>query len=75
MREMKHLMEDMLQRVESDPQGGSLARMYTHSILALQANPLMLALYTQDSRVLGNYMHQQGPEPLYRTVRFWQAVH
>ena len=59
MREIKWLMEDLLQRVEADPQGGSLARMYTHSLLALQANPLMRALYTQDSRVLGNYMHQQ----------------
>ena len=59
MREMKRLMEDLLQRVEADPQGGLLARMYTHSLLALQANPLMRALYTHDSRVLGNYMLQQ----------------
>jgi TetR/AcrR family acrAB operon transcriptional repressor len=58
-REMIRLMDDLLARVEADPVGGTLPRMYRHSLQALQANPLMLALYTRDSRVLGNYMHGQ----------------
>lgn len=61
VREMTRTMDDMLARVEADPRGGSLARMYVHSLLATQANPLMRALYTRDSRVLGDYMHRQDP--------------
>ncbi|HPH95006.1 MAG TPA: helix-turn-helix domain-containing protein [Anaerolineaceae bacterium] len=60
-REMRRLMADLLARVEADPRGGSLTRMYAHSLQALQANPLMRALYTQDSRVLGKFIHQQDP--------------
>lgn len=60
IREMKNTMEDMLHRVEADPRGGSLARMYTHSLMALKANPLMCALYAQDSRILGDYIHRQN---------------
>src|SRR5450759_3871294 len=46
IREMRRMMDDVLARVEADPRGGSLTRMYAHVLLALQANPLMRALYT-----------------------------
>jgi AcrR family transcriptional regulator len=58
-REMNCLMADTLKRIEADPDGGRLPQMYFHALAALQANPLMRALYSKDSRVLGNYIHQQ----------------
>jgi AcrR family transcriptional regulator len=69
IREMRRMMDDVLARVEADPRGGSLTRMYTHALLALQANPLMRALYTRDSRVLGDYMRHQVPARYIE--RFW----
>lgn len=69
IREMRRMMDDVLARVEADPRGGSLTRMYTHALLALQANPLMRALYTRDSRVLGDYMRHQDPARYIE--RFW----
>lgn len=69
IREMQRTMEDMLRRVEADARGGGLAGMYTHALQAMQANPLMCALYTRDSRVLGNYIHQQDSSRYLE--RFW----
>jgi AcrR family transcriptional regulator len=61
IREMCRLLDDASARIEADPQGGTIARMYQHAMLALQENPLMRALYTQDSRILGDYIRRQGP--------------
>lgn len=69
VHEMQKLMNDLLSRVECDPQGGSLTHMYRHALLSMQANPLMKALYTQDSRVLGAYIHRQDPSRY--VERFW----
>jgi AcrR family transcriptional regulator len=57
--EMQHLLADLQKRLAADPQGGAIANLYRHSLLALQANPLMLALYTRDNRVLGDYLRRQ----------------
>ncbi len=61
IHEMKRLVDDVLKRVQADPKGGAIAQMYLHALLALQDNPMMRALYTQDSRVLGDYMRRQDP--------------
>jgi TetR/AcrR family acrAB operon transcriptional repressor len=58
--EMSRLLEDTFARIEADPRGGAIARMYQHALLALQENRLMRALYTQDSRILGDYIRRQG---------------
>ena len=60
--EMKRLLLDLRGRVEADPQGGSLAALYGHTLLALQNNPLISALYTRDGRVLGDFVHRQDPQ-------------
>ena len=73
VREMQRLLDDLLVRVEQDPQGGSLVRLYRHSLLALQANPLMCALYTQDSRVLGDYIHRQDNSRYLNRLWFGKA--
>jgi AcrR family transcriptional regulator len=57
--EMKRLLADFLERMQADPDGGQIANMYRHSLLALKNNPLMAALYTRDSRVLGDFVGQQ----------------
>lgn len=68
--EMKRLVDDVLQRVEADPDGGDIARIYLHALLALKGNPLMRALYTRDNRVLGDYMRRQDPDRYTQRVLF-----
>jgi TetR/AcrR family acrAB operon transcriptional repressor len=60
IHEMSRLLDDLSARIEADPEGGTLPQMYRHALLALQGNPLMRALYTQDSRILGDYVRRQG---------------
>jgi AcrR family transcriptional regulator len=57
--EMKRLLLDLRARIEADPIGGTLPALYGHTLLALQNNPLMSALYTRDGRVLGEFVHRQ----------------
>ncbi len=60
-REVRRVIEDFLQRLEADPQGGTLGSIYRHGLLATFANPFVRAVLTSDSRVLGNYLHRLGP--------------
>lgn len=62
-REFARYAEDWLQRFERDPGAWSFARMLQHSIAAVNANPLIKALVTRDSRVYGSYL-QRDPELL-----------
>lgn len=57
--EMTHLLQDLQQRIDEDPQGGRISHLYRHTLLALRANPLVSALYTRDNRVLGAFIHRQ----------------
>src|SRR3984893_12536216 len=43
IRESEHLLDEVLERVEADPLGGTLAGIYRHSIVALGSSPLLLA--------------------------------
>jgi AcrR family transcriptional regulator len=60
-RETLDLVADWLQRVQADPQGGTLFGIYRHGFLALLAHPLMSALYSRESRVLGDYVRRRDP--------------
>lgn len=73
IREAQRVMEDFLARLEADPSGGMLARMYLHGILALKNNPLLCALYTHDSRILGNYVHAQDVQRYTNRFLFGQT--
>jgi AcrR family transcriptional regulator len=55
------LLDDILERLDADPEAGSLGSIYRHSMLALGNNPLLLAVYTQDAVVLGEYVRRQPP--------------
>ncbi len=57
--EMKRLLLDLEQRLAADPEGGRIANLYRHTLLALQANPLIAALYARDNRILGNFIRRQ----------------
>lgn len=57
--EMKRLLADFSNRLEKDPEGGQIANLVRHSLLALKNNPLMAALYTRDSRILGDFVSHQ----------------
>lgn len=59
--EMKNLLLDLRKRIDSDPNGSSLASLYSHTLLAMQANPLVMALYTRESKILGDFVHRQDP--------------
>ncbi len=60
--EMQCLLEDLQKRLAGDPHGGTIGSLYRHTLLALQNHPLMSALYSRDSRILGDYIHRQNVE-------------
>jgi AcrR family transcriptional regulator len=59
-RELGRHMEDWLRRFEADPGEWSFARMFQHSLAAIQANPLVRALMTRDRRVFGSFLRADG---------------
>jgi AcrR family transcriptional regulator len=71
--EMLKLMNDLLLRVESDTDGGSLPHLYRHALMSMQANPLISALYTRDSQILGSYIHQQDNSRYLERFRFGRS--
>jgi TetR/AcrR family acrAB operon transcriptional repressor len=59
--EMKRLLADLQARLEQAQDGETpfIALLYKHTLLALEHNPLVRALYTRDARILGDYIHHQ----------------
>jgi TetR/AcrR family acrAB operon transcriptional repressor len=55
--DMKRLLDDLQERVERDPQGGTISNQYRHTVIALRTNPLMGAL-----RILGDFVRRQDVE-------------
>jgi AcrR family transcriptional regulator len=53
------VVDDWLRRVQDDPQGGTLFGIYQHGFRALLAHPLMSALYTKESHILGEYVRRR----------------
>lgn len=60
-RETLDMTADWLNRVQADPQGGTLFGIYRHGFLALLAHPLSSALYTKECHVLGEYVRRRDP--------------
>ena len=52
-REGLALLDEIIRRLDHDPDGGILGSIYRHSVQALGANPLLLAVYTLDAAILG----------------------
>ena len=60
-RETLRMFDAWLERIQADPEGGTLFGIYRHGFLTLLAHPLMMAFYTKESVVLGDYVRQRGP--------------
>lgn len=60
INELKQLPHDFQNRMHADPDGGQIAHLYKHGLLALQNNPLICALYTSD--------------PLHRSLKFSYGI-
>lgn len=73
VREGLRLLDDILQRLDADPNGGTLGSIYRHSILALEANPLLLAAYTLDAAVLGDFARRQPSGVYTQRLLFGEA--
>jgi TetR/AcrR family acrAB operon transcriptional repressor len=59
MREILKYSNDWVQRIESDPEGGTMGGVYRNILHAIEDNPLMAALFRRDRRVLGSYLRQK----------------
>ena len=60
IREMRVYGEKWLALIEADPMGGTIAGMYKNSLYALSDSAFMAAMFKQDGRILGNYLHKPG---------------
>ncbi|SFQ36039.1 DNA-binding transcriptional regulator, AcrR family [Amycolatopsis arida] len=58
--EVRGYLDAVLGRVEGDPEGGRLGRIYRHAIDELLARPLLMALYTRDADLLGAMVRRHG---------------
>lgn len=59
-REYRDFLDDALARVIADPDGGRLSGIYRHSIATLVNRPFMMALYTDDGKILASLL--KGPD-------------
>jgi TetR/AcrR family acrAB operon transcriptional repressor len=58
MYETNRVLDNILQFIREDPEGGSFISLYRYALIALAANPLMKALTTRNKRILGDYIRQ-----------------
>jgi TetR/AcrR family acrAB operon transcriptional repressor len=57
-RESMVVLDDLVQRVEADPDGGTLFSLYRHSLLAMLDNELTRAIFARDMRVMGDFIRR-----------------
>lgn len=65
-REMWRYGEAWLAAVEADPQGGALGGIYKNVLYGLNNSRFMAAIFRQDPRILGNYLHK--PNNIFRSM-------
>ena len=64
-REYVRLVEDIQQRIESSPDGGTLQGITKHSMLATMKSPLMKAVLLRDTDLMGEWMRKEYARPSY----------
>jgi AcrR family transcriptional regulator len=64
-REYVRLVEDIQQRIASDPEGGTLQGITKHSMLATMKSPLMKAVLLRDTDLLGEWMRNEYASETY----------
>jgi TetR/AcrR family acrAB operon transcriptional repressor len=62
LREIRQYTEEWFTFIEADPKGGTLPVMIRVALTILKKRPLLLALFSRDKRVLGDFMRRQDPE-------------
>ncbi len=59
-REMATYGRRWQERMEADPEGGTLGGMYRNILSSLHASRLMTAIFRQDKRIIGSYLRKPG---------------
>lgn len=67
LRDLQRYAEQWMERVEADPNGGTIGGMYRSMLHALQENPFMAAMMKQDRHIFGSYLRK--PDTLLRKHR------
>ncbi len=67
IREMQTFAENWHDRVQADPDGGTIAGMYKNMLHALNDTPFMASLFKRDRRVFGNYLRK--PDNFFRSLQ------
>jgi TetR/AcrR family acrAB operon transcriptional repressor len=59
-REVLQYAQTWLERIETDPRGGTIGGIYRAVLYAINSRPLMSAIMKRDRRVVGNYLRKPG---------------
>lgn len=65
LRDADAIMQRFAQLIDADPAGLTLFTLYRYALVVLDEAPLLKALYTQDRRVLGDWVHRMRDLPNY----------
>jgi len=57
------MLDVMLERVEADPDAGSIFALYQHAMVATYSSPVVLALMRRDARVIGDMARRLKDKP------------
>ncbi len=60
VQEIKSYVDRLVELVEADPEGGTLATIYRHLLEAQRESPLLEAIYRRDPKVMGSYLYTEG---------------
>ncbi len=60
VRETEKYAEAWLQRINDDPNGGTIGGMYKNMLYALNSSEFMAATFRRDGSILGNYLRKPG---------------
>lgn len=58
MQKMEEYTLCWLDLIDADPQGGTIAGMYKNTLYAMQKNPFISAMVSQDNHLLGSFLHK-----------------
>lgn len=68
IRELAVYSQRWLERIEADPDGGTIGGLYKNTLYAINASAFMSAIFKQDKRILGSYVRK--PDSIFRDVRY-----
>lgn len=68
MRESDVLIERYFELLDSDPQGVTIFNIYRYGLEVTDESPLVKAMFTNDRRVLGDYLRHVRDTPAYKQI-------